>query len=167
MPHPSLGFPPHDIFAGHPAAAARLRASRGRLTKIALQNALTDFPALADRYDEATLRLFLRDLNQHIEQLAKGLETGNEWFVTGYAEWLVPIFRRRRIPMRDFIAIVLGLKSATATVLTPEENEKADQLFELWVAQLKEHERLPGDHNGNPIVRFFWKGAGIGDDKWV
>ena len=167
MPHPTLGLPPHDIFAGHPAAAERLRANRTRLAKIALQHALTDFPVLAERYDETTLRLFLRDLDQHVEQLAKGLETGDEWYTKSYAEWLVPVFRRRRIPMNDIRAIIRGLRSATATVLTPEENEKAELLFEGWDEVLRHHGRLPGDHKGNPIIRFFWKGAGIGDDKWV
>jgi len=33
--------------------------------------------------------------------------------------------------------------------------------------RLKFHQRLPGDHKGNPIIRFFFKGAGIGDDKWI
>jgi hypothetical protein len=167
MPHPSLGFPPHDIFAGQPDAAARLRGSRNRLTKLALQTTLADEPTFRDRYDDDKLRLLLRDMEQHLEQLAKGIETGNEWYVTSYAEWLVPIFRRRRIPMRDVMALIHGLKSATNTVLTPGENEKADVLFEKWAEVLKHHQRLPGDHKGNPIVRFFWKGAGIGDDKWV
>jgi len=36
-----------------------------------------------------------------------------------------------------------------------------------WLARLKFHARLPGDHAGNPIVRFFWKGAGIADDSIV
>jgi hypothetical protein len=69
--------------------------------------------------------------------------------------------------MRHFMAIVSGLRDAAATVMTPEENKVSDELFERWAARLKHHGRLPGDHRGNPIVRFFWKGAGIGDDKWV
>jgi hypothetical protein len=65
------------------------------------------------------------------------------------------------------MAMLAGLESAAATVLTPEENKVSGGLFERWRAKLKHHQRLPGDHKGNSLIRFFWKGAGIGDDKWV
>lgn len=167
MPHPSLGFPPADPTAGLPAAAARLRANRERLARVALQAAIRLAPGFDERYDEHALRLFLRDFDQHIEQLAKALETGNDSFVVNYGEFLVPLYRRRKVPMNDFIAMVGGLRDASSSVLTPEENDVAEGLFERWSARLKRHGRLPGDHKGNPIIRFFWKGAGIGDDKWI
>jgi len=155
------------VTAGQPAAAARLRASRDRIARLALENAVRLDPALTDTYDEAGLRLFLRDYARHIEQLARAMETGRESFVTNYGEWLVPIFRRRKVPMRDFMTLLAGLRDAAATVMSPAENEIAGGYFDRWVERLKHHGRLPGDHKGNAIVRFFWKGAGIGDDKWV
>jgi hypothetical protein len=79
----------------------------------------------------------------------------------------MPTYRRRRVPANDFIAMLAGLREAVATVLTPDENEAARALFERWAARLKAHGRLPGDHKGNSIIRFFWKGAGVGDDKWI
>jgi hypothetical protein len=167
MSHPSLGLPPADLTAGQPEAAARLRASSDRLARLALENTLRAEAAFADTYDETTLRLFLRDYGQHIEQLARALETGKEGHVTNYAEWLVPIYRRRRVPMLDVMTMLRGLRDAATTVLSPAENDVAAVLFERWADRLKHHGRLPGDHKGNPIIRFFWKGAGIGDDKWV
>lgn len=167
MPHPSLGLPPADATAGHPAAGARLRAGRTRLAKIALESAIRLAPHFSERYDDLALRHFLRDYERHIEQLARALETGQDGFVINYAEWLVPLYRRRQVPMKDFIWLVDGLRQAAATVLTPEENEAAAGIFEQWAARLKHHGRLPGDHKGNPIVRFFWKGAGILDDEVV
>ena len=167
MPHPTLGLPPRDASAGLPQAAARLRANWERVARLALQNTVRDTDDFTERYDDAALRLFLRDYERHIEQLARSLETGDEYFSVAYSEWLVPIYRRRRVPMRDFIAMLDGLRHAAATVLTPPEREVADDLFKSWVKNLKLHQRLPGDHKGNPLVRFFWKGAGIGDDKWV
>jgi hypothetical protein len=167
MPHPSLGLPPADVDAGIPAAAARLRANSERLARVALQAAEHLQPGLAERHDETTLRLLLRDYERHIEQLAQALETGEDSFVVNYGEWLVPIYRRRHVSMRDFMALLGGLRDAAATVLTPDENKVATELFERWNDRLKHHGRLPGDHKGNPIVRFFWKGAGIGDDKWI
>lgn len=167
MAHPTLGLPPHDVSAGLPEAAARLRSSRGRIARLGLLATVRDTDGFSERYDETSLRLFLRDFERHVEQLARALETGKDYYVASYGEWLVPIYRRRRVPMGDFMAMLAGLHSASATVLTPAENKVADELFERWNATLKGHQRLPGDHKGNAVIRFFWKGAGIGDDKWV
>lgn len=167
MSHPTLGLPPHDVSAGQPAAAARLRASRGRIARLALQATLRDADGFGERYDETKLRLFLRDFERHVEQLARALETGEDYYVASYGEWLVPIYRRRHVPMADFMAMLAGLHVASATVMTPDEKKVADELFQRWTTTLKAHQRLPGDHKGNPVIRFFWKGAGIGDDKWV
>jgi hypothetical protein len=167
MHHPNLGLPPDDIYAGLPDAAARLRAHRARLANVALQAALRIDPTLAERYDETDLRLFLRDFDTHIEQLARALETGEDAYVVTYGEWLVPIYRRRHVPMADFMTMLDGLRDASSAVLSPAENEGAQGLFDRWKLKLKRHQRLPGDHKGNPIIRFFFKGAGIGDDKWI
>ena len=167
MPHPSLGLPPHDVTAGLPHAAARLRANRDRLARVALQAAITIEPELEERYDDQQLAQFLRDFDGHIEQLARAIETGESQYVVGYAESLVPIYRRRGVPMHDFMALLGGLREAAATVLTPDENEVAREMFSRWAERLKRHQRLPGDHKGNSLIRFFFKGAGIGDDKWI
>ena len=167
MPHPSLGLPPADTSAGLPDAAARLRANRERICRVALQSAERLEPGLNERYDETMLRTFLRDYDQHLEQLAKALETGDDDYVANYGEWVVPIYRKRHVSMRDFMALLGGLRDASAAVMSPDENRVAAALFERWQARLKRHGRLPGDHKGNPIIRFFFKGAGIGDDKWI
>ena len=167
MPHPTLGLPPADTTAGHPAAAARLRASLPRLARLGLQETVKNADGFAERYDEDTLRLLLRDSERHLEQLARAMETGSDYYVTSYAEWLVPIYRRRHVPARDLMAVLAGLQVAAATVLSPVEREASDALFARWSDTLKHHQRLPGDHKGNKLIRFFWKGAGIGDDKWI
>lgn len=167
MHHPSLGLPPADTTAGLPEAAARLRANRSRLARVALQETIRLAPGFDERYDQEQLRSFLRDYEQHIEQLARALETGEDSYVVNYGEWLVPIYRRRHVPMLDFMALLAGLRDAAATVLTPAENGVAQALFVRWNDRLKAHGRLPGDHKGNSIIRFFWKGAGFGDDKVV
>jgi hypothetical protein len=167
MPHPSLGLPPADAPAGNPEAAARLRANLTRLARLGLQETVKDADGFAERYDDDMLRLLLRDSERHLEQLARSMETGRDYYVTSYAEWLVPIYRRRHIPMRDLGALLSGLKAAAATVLSPVEREAAEAFFERWNDTLKHHQRLPGDHKGNKLIRFFWKGAGIGDDKWI
>ena len=167
MPHPSLGRPPHDTTAGMPAAAARLRANRERLARTALEATIAHVPNFEMRYDDLALRRFLRDYDRHVEQLARALETGDDGYVTNYGEWLVPLYRRRGVPMRDLMALLSGLQQAAASVLAPAENEAAATMFERWEDRLKHHGRLAGDHKGNAVLRFFWKGAGVGDDKWV
>ncbi len=141
------------------------RASANR--QLALQTTVRDAVGFNERYDEDALRLFLRDLERHTEQLAKALETGQDHYVTSYGEWLVPVYRRRGVPMVDFMALLAGLKSAAATVMSPAEKKTSDELFDQWSERLKHHGRLAGDHKGNSIIRFFWKGAGVGDDKWI
>ena len=167
MAHPSLGLPPRDVSAGLPAAAGRLRANRRRLARLALENTVRQTPGFDAAYDDGALRLFLRDFERHVEQLARSMETGDRYFLTHYGEWLVPVMRRRRVPMKHFMALLRGLRDAAATVLTPEESEVAADYVARTEAVLQHHRRLPGDHRGNTIVRFFWKGAGILDDEIV
>lgn len=167
MSHPSLGLPPPDRNAGHPAAADRLRDSRARLAQIALETTLQLDPTFPGRYDELALRRFLRDYDTHIEQLARALETGEDRFVVQYGEWLVPVMRHRHVPMRDFMLMLDALRVAATTVLNSQDAALVRSLMERWQARLKHHQRLPGDHKGNALVRFFWKGAGIADDSVV
>lgn len=145
----------------------RLRANYDRLGRLAMQNTVRISPGFDERYDDAALRLFLRDMERHVEQLARALETGNSSFVTNYGEWLVPVYRRRRVPMKDVIAQLEGLRQAAATIFSPDENDFARGLFEAWAQRLRHHQRLAGDHKGNPVVRFFWKGAGVLDDEII
>jgi hypothetical protein len=167
MTHPSLGLPPSDVTAGHPAAAARLRAQGPRLAKVAFEATLQDHPHFREKYSEQLLRILLRDYERHIEQLARALETGEDRFVVQYAEWLVPVYRRRGVPMKDFQRMLEGLGSASIGVLPTEDGRLLRDLIGRWEARLDHHKRLAGDHKGNSIVRFFWKGAGIADDSVV
>jgi hypothetical protein len=167
MPHPILGLPPSDPHAGLPEAAARLRAQRVRLAQIALESTLKLDPTFAARYDEMMLRRILRDYDRHLEQLARALETGEERFVVTYAETTVPSYRRREMRMNDAITIVGGLREAAQGALSAADAEVMNRYIAAWVARLRRHARLPGDHKGNRLVRLIWKGAGLGDDTVV
>src|SRR4029453_15743792 len=117
-----------DTQAGLPAAAVRLRAGRERIGRVAMEAAERHQPGFGERYDEPTLRLLLRDYDQHIEQLARALEPAADNFVVSYGEWIIPVYRPRHIPMRDFMALLAGLRDAAAGVLTPDENQVATAL---------------------------------------
>jgi hypothetical protein len=167
MTHPSLGHPPPDATAGQPTAAARIRAQKARLAQVAFEAALNRDPTFRERYDEPLLRILLRDYDRHIEQLARALETGEDRFVVQYGEWLVPVYRHRRVPMGDLVTMLDGLATAAASTLGADDSRLLRELIARWAARLRHHQRLAGDHKGNPIVRFFWKGSGIADDSVI
>jgi hypothetical protein len=167
MPHPVLGLQPADATAGSPGAAARLRAQRTRVADIALQAALRIDPTFGDRHDELALRRILRDEDRHVEQLARALETGEARFVTEYGEHVIPVYRRRGIRMNDYATILAGLREAALSVLAAEDAAAATAYIDGWISRVRHHRRLPGDHQGNALVRFIWKGAGLGDDTVV
>ncbi|MGH2406743.1 MAG: hypothetical protein ACRDF7_01525 [Candidatus Limnocylindrales bacterium] len=167
MSHPVLGLPAADPTVGRTDAAARLRRDRDTIGRLALQAALAADPGLADRYDETMQRRFLQDFQQHVEQLAQALETGEERYVTNYAEWLVPIYRRRHVPVRDQDMLLGGLREAAANVLTPDDGRALGGLVDAWLARLKFHRALPGDHKGNRVARIIWKGAGLLDETVI
>lgn len=167
MPHPLLGLPPADPTAGSPSAAARLRAERGRIGALALEATLRIDPTFSERHDELALRRILRDEDRHLEQLARALETGEARFVTEYGEHVIPVYRRRGIRMNDYATILAGLREAALSVLPAEDVPDATALIDRWTQRVRHHRRLPGDHKGNPLVRFVWKGAGLGDDTVV
>jgi len=165
--HPNLGLPPSDFTRGRPEAADLLRRERGRLGRVALEAAVRIDPTLQQRYDEVALRHFLRDYEQHLEQLAKALASAEDTWVTNYAEWLVPVYRRREVPMKDFGVLLLGLRDAVVSALSPEDGKLAEHYLQRFRTRLKRHQALPGDHKGNSIVRFFWKGAGVLDEDVI
>ena len=68
--------------------------------------------------------------------------------------------------MGDFMAMLAGLRDCLRRRADPgRERGCAARSSSAGRDRLKFHQRLPGDHKGNSIMRFFWKGAGIGDDK--
>jgi hypothetical protein len=167
MPHPLLGLPPSDAAAGQPAVAALLRSNRQRIASLALQSALRLDPTFEERFDEYYLRTLLRDLDGYIEQLARALETGEERFVVWYAEWIVPVYRRRGIRMNDVVTLVRGLEEAALTVVPSGDAGPLRGLIVAWIDRFRRHRRLAGDHSGNRLARLIWKGAGLGDDTVV
>ena len=167
MSHPSLGLPPDDPTAGRPEAAARLRRQRSTIAALALKSALEADPTLSSRYDTIVMRTLLRDYDRHIEQFAQALETGETRYVSEWAEWIVPIYRRRRIPARDQQTLVGALRPAAASVLPPDDASAFSALVDAWFKRLRMYKRLPGDHKGNRVARFIFKGAGILDDSVV
>jgi hypothetical protein len=158
--HPSLGSPPPNRAAGLPAAAARLRGARARLGARALEVAIERDPTFRDRYDELGLRKLLRDTEPMIDRLAYALDYGDADGLAAWADWVVPVFRRKRVPMDDVINLSEGVRLASASVLTPSERPAANVAIDNAIKVLRWHRRLAGDaRKRNRLLQFIYKGA--------
>ncbi len=84
--HPSLGLPPLDETAGHPAEAASLRTAAERVAARALEAAVDADPTFRDRYDELRLRELLADLHAIVNRLATAVAADDPTVMSGWAE---------------------------------------------------------------------------------
>ncbi|MFL5672142.1 MAG: hypothetical protein ACJ77C_08640 [Chloroflexota bacterium] len=160
MSHPNLGLHPPDRTAGIPAAAGRIRTDSERLSARALRVAMDGDATIQTRYSEAGLRQLLRDTGLLAERVAVALETAAPGSARDYAEWTVPLYRRRRVPMDDLIALCNGLRAALPTVLAPGELPLAGEALDEAIAVFKWHRRLAGDgRKRNPLLQLLYKGG--------
>jgi hypothetical protein len=158
--HPSLGLPPLDLTAGHPAAAARIRAEAPRLAARALSVAMDADPTIRDRYDEAGQRHLLRDAELLAERVALAVAAGNPLPAGEYAEWTTIVYRRKAIPLDDLIALCEGLRSALPGVLAPGELPAANEALDAAIKVYRWHRRLAGDaRKRNRLLQLLYKGA--------
>lgn len=160
VPHPSLGLPPLDLTAGYPAAAERIRAARSRLASRALNVALADSVDMRERYDEAGLRQLLLDAELLADRVAIGVAANAPDAGREYAEWTAPVYRRRRIPMDDLIALCEGLRQALPDVLSLDESVPAGATLDEAIKTYRWHRRLAGDaRKRNRLLQLLYKGA--------
>ncbi len=160
MSHPSLGLPPPDFSAGTSAAADRLLAAGTRLAARALEIAADRDPTLTERHDEAALRHLLRDAETLLERIARSMAAADPLFAREFADAIAPLYRRRRVPMDDIVAILEGLRQAIAATLAPHELAEADRAIDEAVAVLRSYRRLAGDaRKRNRLISFLYKGA--------
>jgi hypothetical protein len=111
-------------------------------------------PTLRERHGEAGLRHLLRDTDGYLERIALAVASGSPVQVREWAEWIVPVFRRRRVPMDDLIVLSEGVRVAVAAVLPDQERTAADQGLDQAIAVFRWHRGLGGDarrHN-----RWLW-----------
>ena len=160
MPHPSLGLPPLDLTAGFPAAGERIRAARSRLATRALEVALTGTKGMRERYDEAGLRQLLLDASLLADRVAVGVAADAPDVGREYADWTAPVYRRRRVPLDDLIALCEGLRQALPDVLSAEEMRPANATLDEAIRVYRWHRRLAGDaRKRNRLLQLLYKGA--------
>jgi hypothetical protein len=158
--HPSLGRPPLDLQAGHPADAATLKAATARTASRALEAAVASDPTLRERYDDLRLRELLADLRAFVGRLAIAIAADDPSVMVGWAENVAVRYRKRVVPMDDVIALCEGLRAVVPGVLQPEAFESANRALDAAIKVFRWHRRLAGDgHKRNPFVAFIYKGA--------
>ncbi len=160
MSHPALGLPPLDSTAGLPQAAARLKAARERIGARALEIAIELDPTISEHNDEIGVRLLLRDTEILIDEVADSMATGSVAAIHSWAEQASVIYRRRRVPMDNVIALCEGIREAGKAVLAPGERAAADRALDTAIERFRWQRRLAGDaRKRNRILQFIYKGA--------
>jgi hypothetical protein len=158
--HPTLGLPPRDMRAGWPVDADRLRNAAAEVRARTLEIVLARSPELRARLGEERLRLLYRDLEGLLEVVARVVASNDPSLLRWWAEWVVPVYRRRRIAMDDLVALCEALRAALASVLDPEARRAADQALDEAIRVFRGHRRLGGDARPrNRLLAAIYKGA--------
>jgi hypothetical protein len=158
--HPNLGLAPVDMTAGYTAAAEKLRAGMAQVSAAALEAAVKADPTLRSRYDEVGLRRLLRDGELIVDRLAMCLASGNDRWLTEYAEWIGPIYRRRGVPLADLSALCTGVRETVEPLLGPDELAAATGSLDAAAAIFKRNGRLAGDrHRRNALWKWMYRGV--------
>jgi hypothetical protein len=160
MSHPSLGLPPRDEARGFPEAAERIRAARTRLGARAMVIAVERDPTLRDRHSELGLRHLLRDTEILIDRIALAVATDDPSPMREFVDQVVPLYRRRRVPMDDLVQISEGLRAAIAPFLDGPETDPMHAAINAGIAVMRWNRRVAGDaRKRNRLLEAIYKGA--------
>ncbi len=160
MSHYALGLPPTDMRAGFPDAAARIRAAQARLGTRALEVALQRDPTLRERLGEDGLRALLRDTEAYLDRVARAVASADPGQVREWADWVAPVYRRRKVPMDDLVTLSEGLRTALGSVLSPEEQAPANDALDLANLTFRRYRGISGDaRKRNRILNAIYRGG--------
>jgi hypothetical protein len=158
--HPNLGLAPADLTVGYTMAAEKLRDNAVRISAGALESAMTADPGLRTSYDEVGLRRLLRDGELLVERLAMCLESREARWLTEYAEWIGPIYRRRGVPLSDLGALCAGIRDTVEPHLNRDEFAVAERSLDAAQIILRNNGRLGGDgHKRNALRKWLYRGV--------
>jgi hypothetical protein len=158
--HPSLGLAPLDGNAGFPAAATALRRDRAAIAADALVTAVAADPGLQLRFDDGGLRRLLLDAEVLIDRLAMCVAANDSRPMAEYAEWIGPIFRRRRVSLLDVAALCEGIREIATPGLGHDEAAALGRAIDAGVVVLRKNGRLAGDgHRRNALLQWLYRGV--------
>jgi hypothetical protein len=155
-----MGNPPRDQSAGHPRAAAALKAAAQRVGARALETAIAADPGLPARYDELGLRQLLRDAELFTERVAMSIGADDPYYAREYATWTSIVYRRRKVPLDDVIGLALGVRAALPSVVDGAARASGERAIDEAIDVLKWNRRLAGDaRKKNAFLQFIYKGG--------
>ena len=126
----------------------------------ALQVALDATPGMRERYDEEGLRLLLHDASLLAERVALCVAADDPSLAFHYGEYTSSLYRRRKVPMDDLIALCEGLRAAFPSILSPAEMRPAEAALDEAIRAYRWHRRLAGDaRKKNAFLQFLYKGG--------
>jgi hypothetical protein len=158
--HPVLGLPPTDMSAGFPAAAERIRAERVHLGGRALEVLAAQDPTLRERLGEVGLRALLRDTDIYLERVARAVASNDPGQLREWADWVVPVYRRRKVPLDDLVALGEAMREVLGGILGPDERAPADEAIAQARKVFRWHRRIAGDaRRRNPVLAAIYRGA--------
>jgi hypothetical protein len=158
--HPSLGLPPRDTAAGHPAAGARLAGARAGVAALALEAAAAADPTFRERYSEHALRELLADTQALVDRVALAVAAADPGLLAQWAETVAPRYRKRRVPLDDLVGLAEGIRRAAAATIDPAAMPVVDEALDVVVRVARWHRRIAGDaRRRNPVIAFIYKGA--------
>ena len=115
---------------------------------------------MGDRHGVLGLRRLLRDTETLVDRLAIAVASNDPLAVGAWAEWVVPIYRRRKVPMDDLILLCEGLRLAVPAVLAPDERPVSGAALDEAIRVFRWHRRLAGDaRKRNRLLAAIYKGA--------
>jgi hypothetical protein len=158
--HPNLGLAPFDMKSGFVDAAARVRARKTAIATQALEGAAQADPSFRTRYDDAGLRRLIHDGELLVERLATSLAADDVRWIAEYCEWVVPIYRRKRIPLADLASITQAAIDVVAPDLNETELAAATRALDAADVVLRRNGRVAGDrHKRRPLLRWLYRGV--------
>ena len=117
-------------------------------------------PTIGERHDETGQRHLLRDAGLLAERIAISVAAGDPLPAREYAEWTAPVYRRRRVPMDDLVALCEGLRATLPSVLAPAELAAASTALDAAIEVYRWHRRIAGDaRKKNAFLQFLYKGG--------
>jgi hypothetical protein len=151
---------PPDMTAGFPVAAARLVDARDRLGARALEDAVAATPDMRERYDELGLRNLVRDTQVMVDRIAKAVASGDPIWTREWADWVAPVYRRRKVPMADVIVIWKALGDGCAAMLGDDARPALDAAIGDAEKVFRYYKRIAGDAGAkNPILNAIYRGV--------
>jgi hypothetical protein len=135
-------------------------AGRARFAARAFEAALAADPTLRDRHDAVGLRLLQEDAGTLLELVATAVTTGDPGLARVWAEQVVPVFRRRRVPMDDLATMANAVRSVVDAALPPDAFGVAEAALDGAIEVFGFHRRIAGDaRRRNRLLAFLYKGA--------